>query len=488
VRFADHAGRWPAVGCTPRSGSEKTKTKNLPKKENTMAVCGLDRPPAGRHRASQHHQKGDSAPVLFPHLVQAHPSMRICCGAGYWNWEREAPGDGGIIVRRSCKPITGADLLRIAELTLLASRLLLAAIFLLAGATKLVDPVGSRKALRDFGLPSILARPLVVLLPALELAVAAALIPIGIAWYGACGALALLSAFLVATAIAMLRGRRPDCHCFGQLHSAPVGWPTLIRNSALAACAGWVIWKGRLHAGPDLWAWLASLDGHERKVAIVAGCAAGFGFFYVLDRARPRSESVELQAAPALDERALDEAVLEERPAPLRRKPPMPAQTRRPAPARVHTKGIGLPIGSAAPDFELPGLNGEKRSLQSLRDGGKDVLLVFSSPFCDSCVALVSNLVGWTREMEGLPGVVLISRGTAQDNLAKLRGFEPSQVLLQRELEVSEAYDCTTTPTAVVVGADGLIRSTPAVGGPAIKELLASLASLKATPLQSNTL
>jgi hypothetical protein len=50
--------------------------------------------------------------------------------------------------------------LRIAEFTLLASRLLLAALFLLAGASKLIDPAGSRKALRDFGLPAALARPL----------------------------------------------------------------------------------------------------------------------------------------------------------------------------------------------------------------------------------------------------------------------------------------------------------------------------------------
>jgi len=76
--------------------------------------------------------------------------------------------------------------------------------------------------------------------------------------------------------------------------------------------------------------------------------------------------------------------------------------------------------------------------------------------------------------MEGLPKIVLISRGSVQDNLAKVKGFEPSRVLLQRDSEVAEAYDCNTTPAAVLVGEDGLIRSELAVGGVAIKQLLSS--------------
>ncbi len=51
---------------------------------------------------------------------------------------------------------------------------MLATVFLLAGATKLTDPAGWRKALRDFSVPSVFAPPMMVLLPVvLELAVAA---------------------------------------------------------------------------------------------------------------------------------------------------------------------------------------------------------------------------------------------------------------------------------------------------------------------------
>jgi len=371
---------------------------------------------------------------------------------------------------------------RIVEFILLAARLLLAVVFLFAGAAKLVDPVGSRKALRDFGLPPALARPMVLLLPLLELAVAAALIPTSLAWYGAWGALGLLTIFLVAVGIAMVRGRKPDCHCFGQLHSAPVGWPTVIRNVILAACAGGLASRGPLRTGPDLWAWYSALDLHERKAALVAACAAGFLFFRMLARSRrPQSNPVESQL-PLTNDDNDDEDLPEERPAPVREKRPAPGREKRPAPAehpapaKAGPMGIGLPIGTPAPEFALPGINGEKRSLQSLRALGKDVLLVFSSPFCKPCEVLASNLVRWMREMEGLPNIVLVSRGTAKDNIAKLKDFDTSRVLLQSDFDVAEAYDCSSTPTAVLISADGLIRSELATGAPAIKQLLASCA------------
>ena len=308
-------------------------------------------------------------------------------------------------------------MLRIVELTLLASRLLLAAVFLLAGATKLTDPAGWRKGLRDFSVPSAFAPPMMVLLPVLELAVAAALVPASLAWYGARGALALLVAFMIAVGIAMIRGRKPDCHCFGQLHSSPVGRPTLIRNGVLALCAGWLVSRGRQPLGPDLWAWYFTLGVEGRKVAVVAVCATGFLFIRLLLRSRPESESIESQLSPVLNDKEEEQ---EHRTAasPSQRTAP---SAHPPEPAANNALGIGLPIGTPAPEFELPGMNGEKRSSQSLRKQGRDVLLVFSSPFCKPCETLPANLVRWARELEQFPNIVLISRGTVEDNRSEER-------------------------------------------------------------------
>src|SRR5947209_15440906 len=106
-------------------------------------------------------------------------------------------------------------------LVLLIVRLLLAAVFLVAGLAKMADLAGSRQALRDFGVPARLADPFGLLLPLAELAVAVALLPTISAWWGALGALVLLLLFVVGIGYNLVRGRHPECHCFGQLPSAP---------------------------------------------------------------------------------------------------------------------------------------------------------------------------------------------------------------------------------------------------------------------------
>jgi hypothetical protein len=79
--------------------------------------------------------------------------------------------------------------------------------------------------------------------------------------------------------------------------------------------------------------------------------------------------------------------------------------------------------------------------------------------------------------MEGLPHIVLVNVGTASQNLAKLKGFDASRVLLQPQFDVAEMYDCSVTPAAVLVGADGVVRSPLAVGELAIAELVSSCAT-----------
>jgi len=70
---------------------------------------------------------------------------------------------------------------------LIACSSLLALVFVVAGAAKLADREGSRQAIIDFGLPSTLAAPLGLLLPLVELAVAASLLPASTAWWEALG-------------------------------------------------------------------------------------------------------------------------------------------------------------------------------------------------------------------------------------------------------------------------------------------------------------
>jgi peroxiredoxin/uncharacterized membrane protein YphA (DoxX/SURF4 family) len=360
--------------------------------------------------------------------------------------------------------------LRILEYSLLAARLLLAAVFLLAGVTKLFDHAGSRKALRDFGLPEVLTSPAAVLLPLCELAVFALLLSADLAWQAAWTALGLLVIFLLAMAVALVRGRKPDCHCFGQLHAEPVGWATFIRNIVLAGCAAGVIAAGPGRSGADVWSWLGGLDG-RRKIAVAAACVVVLLFLRMFaamqETPEPAAETPEL--LPLRPKRTA--------PAPAAYEP----TSEGPAHEIKASAGVGLPIGTSAPDFELPDLNGQKHSLASLLEGHQQIVFLFVNPFCKPCQTVVDNLPKWTRQLPGLPQVVVISQGTAQQNAAKVKEGGPTQVLLQQGLEIAGAYDCTMTPAAVVVGADRCIKTNAAVGSPAIWELLSSCAKAAVT-------
>src|SRR5947207_2623787 len=133
----------------------------------------------------------------------------------------------------------------------------------------LAELAGSRQALRDFGVPARLANPFGVLLPLAELAVVVALLlPIS-AWWGGLGSLILLLLFVAGIGYNLAQGRQPDCHCFGQLHSAPAGWPTLFRNLVLAAIAGFVVGLGPRYTEPNVLGWLGALTVAQRIELLV---------------------------------------------------------------------------------------------------------------------------------------------------------------------------------------------------------------------------
>jgi uncharacterized membrane protein YphA (DoxX/SURF4 family) len=143
------------------------------------------------------------------------------------------------------------------SVSLLVARLLLAGNFAVAGAAKLADRDGFRQTFSEFGVPTPFAAPLPVLLALAELSVAVALFPAATARWGDLEAFALLGLFMTGVSVALARGRKPECHCFGQLHSALAGWMNLAGNSVLATLAGFVVWQGwDGDVGPSVISWL----------------------------------------------------------------------------------------------------------------------------------------------------------------------------------------------------------------------------------------
>ena len=120
----------------------------------------------------------------------------------------------------------------------------MAAVFVVAGASKLLDSSGTREAVVGFGLPEQLASPVAVLLPWVELGTAVLLIVPATSWWGGLLALVLLAVFTAAVSASLGRGRAPACRCFGQLTPSPVNTLTIVRNVLLAVPALVVVIAG----------------------------------------------------------------------------------------------------------------------------------------------------------------------------------------------------------------------------------------------------
>jgi peroxiredoxin len=136
----------------------------------------------------------------------------------------------------------------------------------------------------------------------------------------------------------------------------------------------------------------------------------------------------------------------------------------------------GLPLGAEAPSFSLSGLYGETLTLDALRAPGKPVMLLFSDPNCGPCNALLPEIGRWQQEHAQKLTILLVSRGTPEENRTKSQEHGLTQVLLQKDWEVSEAYEARGTPSAVFVRPDGTIGSPVAAGAEAIMELVAQAA------------
>lgn len=328
---------------------------------------------------------------------------------------------------------------------LFSVRLLLVAVFLVAGVAKLADLEGSRQAMMDFGLPARLANPSGLLLPLVELATAVTLIPVTSAAWGAVGALALLLLFIVVIVVILARGRTLDCHCFGQLHSEPVGWSTLVRNGVLVTAAGFLLWQRHDNPGSSLVEWTGNLTefqlvGIVFALALVMVLAVQgwilINFMHQNGQLLLRMDELEAQLQAA----------------------GIAPRSTQPV--------VGLSVSTPDLAFELPLASGGTMTLNTLRAFGKPILLLFSDPNCSPCKALLPDISRWQQYAERLT-LALISRGSLEANQAKAAEF----VLVQQDREVAQVYQADSTPSAVPVRPDGTTGSPLAMGADAIKAL-----------------
>jgi peroxiredoxin len=133
----------------------------------------------------------------------------------------------------------------------------------------------------------------------------------------------------------------------------------------------------------------------------------------------------------------------------------------------------GLPVGAAAPDFELPDLSGMRRKLSEFRQ--RNVLLIFFNPQCGFCTKMAVDLAALPAEGgEERPVPVVVTTGDAEENrkLVEHYGIR-CLVLLQQEMEVAAQFRVQGTPTGYRIDGAGRIASQLTVGAEALLQLAA---------------
>ncbi len=341
------------------------------------------------------------------------------------------------------------------EILLLTIRLFLFGIFALAGIAKLFDLDGSEKAVEGFGVPAVLAKPISILLPIAEVVIAILLLFTQTSWFGAVGGSALLLVFVGGMLWQMWQGNAPDCHCFGQVHSEPVSKKSVARNAAFVLLALFLVASGQRNQGLNIFDSSNNLSSDMNAMqiifglAVIAFLAAIVYFLKTISEQQTqimrRIEVLELISHDGGKEVARDD---------------------------VSDPATGLPIGSLVPAFELPNLEGKKISFETILADDNPTLLLFVSPSCNPCEALIPEFQEWQKDLGKRLNFAFISTGKVKDNLKKFSepGFE--NMFLQTENEISEMFGAEWTPTAILVNADRTLASRPAAGDTSIRGLI----------------
>ena len=343
------------------------------------------------------------------------------------------------------------------SLLVLFIRLSVAAIFGFAAIGKIVDWRGTQEAVTGFGGPLRAARPIAAFIVSIEVAIAFLLAFSSTASAGSIAALAATAAMIVIVAVNLLRGRRPECHCFGRFYSAKIGWATVARIGCVGAMAGCVVAASKFGISPSfagLWQQFAPTTKLALAAVSLIFCGLGAGGWVLIELFRQhgrllvRLEAVESQLG------------------------------------MVSTGGraTGDVVGEPAPHFLLPSTTGKQVTLNDLLHPAKQLLLLFADPDCATCEALLPYLSHWENELSSSLAIAVVSRGGAAANSEKFAS-QGRYVLLQKENEVSQSYGCAGTPCGILVEPGGRIASSAAKGPQAIISLIQRIAPTRPAEL-----
>jgi hypothetical protein len=312
---------------------------------------------------------------------------------------------------------------------LVLAPVILACVLVLSAVGKLRSPSASAEAFRDLRVPAPLSGRLVIeALPYVELVLAAGLVAVGgrVGSLVAVAALLLFAAYLLLVTRALGFDEDVDCACFGAFAPGRITARTVLRNVWLvvvgAAAVGASLQggsvAGRVADGRAPWWWLVGSLAAAATVALVVGPVGG------TDGAVPQPYA-----------NTADEGDY----------------------VRARTPALPVQLG-----------DGSTTTLRTL-SAERPQLLVHVSEICGSCMEIIEAVPGWRERLPAVEIRLVVGAAPGVSGLTSKR--EPLSVHDPQGL-VAETFDMRATPSAVLLGADGLLAGGPVVGSYAVPELV----------------
>jgi len=119
----------------------------------------------------------------------------------------------------------------------------------------------------------------------------------------------------------------------------------------------------------------------------------------------------------------------------------------------------GLPVGETAPSMEVTDIAGKPVSIAGARGGNRSQLLLFVSPTCPVCKALLPVLRSSRRAEQSWLDVVLASDGdlVRQQTFVRENSLDSFPYVVSAPLGL--AYQVNRLPYAALVDPDGVLRA-----------------------------
>lgn len=313
--------------------------------------------------------------------------------------------------------------------------LLLAAVLIWSGVGKLRS-ANPDAAFDSLNVPARLSTPLIRRgFPWVEIALGCLLLITGGVFQilVAAGSVALFTTYLVLIARALRARRAVSCNCFGESNTVISRW-TLVRNVALLLTAVTALLRAILTP--------SSTFGTLARLGVTAWVGLAVTALLVATTALLVRAETGGTPVPAAETRIVD------------------------GPGQADVAASGKAVGEddylrqPIPSVAVESMNGEYQLLSSLSSAAAQMLL-FVSPTCPPCIPVLAQVPAWIPQL----APVQITLVVGDRPMAEAMALEFAERLqIDHAYAAMYSFGLAGTPSAVLLGADGLLAGGPVVG------------------------